>query len=157
MKSIIRLSLCWLIVTAGLWGQAAEDLRVSIGKSLVVDYPADIGRISTSNPDVVDAVAVTTREILLHAKNYGTATVVVWSKAGQRAFYNITVEHNMEPIRKLLRETFPQEDIRVQATRDSLSLTGQVSTRSVADRAAALVAPMAKSIVNNIQVTATGV
>jgi pilus assembly protein CpaC len=152
MKRTTRLWLCWLTATVGLWAQAAEDLRVSMGKSLVIDYPADIGRISTSNPETVDAVAVTSREILLHAKNYGTATVVVWSKAGQRAFYNITVEQNLEPIRKLLRETFPTEDIRVQASRDSLSLTGQVSAQGIADRAVALVAPMAKSVVNNLQV-----
>ena len=143
------------VVPAVLSGQGApEDLRVALGKSLVIDFPADIGRISTSNPEIVDAVAVTTREILLHAKGYGVATLVVWSKAGQRAFYNITVEHNLEPIRRLLKETFPKEDIRVQASRDSLSLVGKVSSQAVADRAAALVTPQAKSVVNNLQINA---
>ena len=145
------------VVPAVLSGQAApEDLRVAIGKSLVIDFPADIGRISTSNPEIVDAVAVTTREILLHAKGYGVATVVVWSKTGQRAFYNVTVEHNLEPIRRLLKETFPKEDIRIQASRDSLSLIGRVSSLSVAERAAALVTPQAKTVVNNLQVAAAG-
>ena len=51
-------------------------------------------------------------------------TLVVWSKAGQRNFYNITVEQNLEPLRKLLKETFPKEDIHVQSSRESLSLTG---------------------------------
>src|SRR5438046_5163476 len=86
-----------------------EDLRLTVVKIIVIDYPADIARISTSNPDIVDASPVTTREILIHGKSYGTVTLVVWSKAGQRNFYNITVEQNLEPLRKLLKETFPNE------------------------------------------------
>src|SRR5438067_9003852 len=90
-----------------------EDIRLTVGKSIVIDYPADIARISTSNPDVVDASPVTTREILIHGKAYGTVTLIVWSKTGERNFYNITVEQNLDPIRRLLKETFPKEEIQV--------------------------------------------
>ena len=81
---------------------------------------------------------------------------MVWSKAGQRNFYNITVEQNLEPFRKLLKETFPKEDIHVQSSRDSLSLTGRVTNKDVAERASALAAPFAKTIVNNLQIISTG-
>ena len=87
-----------------------EDLRLTVGKSIVIDYPADIARISTSNAEIVDTSPVTTREILVHGKSFGTVTMVVWSKAGQRNFYNITVEQNLEPLRKLVKETFPREE-----------------------------------------------
>ncbi|MEO8658560.1 MAG: pilus assembly protein N-terminal domain-containing protein [Bryobacteraceae bacterium] len=128
-----------------------------VGKSLVIDYPDDIARVSTSNPEVIDAVAVTTRELLVHAKGHGSATLVVWSRAGHRGFYSITVEHDLGPIRKLLKETFPGEDIHIQSARDTVSLTGKVSSQPVADRAAALVAPLAKAVINNLQTTAPGV
>ena len=131
--------------------QPTQELRMTMGKSVVVDYPADVGRISTSNPEVVDYVAVTTREILLHAKSHGTATLIVWAKSGQREFYTVTVEHNLEPIRKLIKDTFPSEDIKVQAARDTVSLTGRVSTKEVSDRAALLVSPLATSVINNLQ------
>jgi pilus assembly protein CpaC len=130
-----------------------EDLRLTIGKSVVVDYPADIGRISTSSPEVVDAVAVTTREFLLHGKGAGSGTVVVWAKTGQRTIYSVVVDQNLDPLRKLVRDTFPSENIQVQGARDSISLTGRVSSQAVADRAVALVTPAAKTIVNNLQVT----
>ena len=134
-----------------------EDLRLTVGKSIVIDYPADIARISTSNPDVVDASPVTLREILIHGKSYGTVTLVVWSKAGQRNFYNITVEQNLEPLRKLLKETFPKENIQVQSSRDALSLTGRVSAKDVGERATALAAPFSKTVVNNLQAAPPGV
>jgi pilus assembly protein CpaC len=132
--------------------QNADDIRVAVGKSVVIDYPEDIARISTSSPESVDAVPASTREILLHGKAIGSATVVVWSKSGQRNFYNVSVEPNLEPLRRLFRETFPNEDIKVQAARDSLSLTGKVSIQAVADRAAVLASPLAKTVVNNLQV-----
>ncbi len=136
----------------GLFGQTSvEELNVTIGKSIVIDYPSKIGRISTSDPGVVDAVAVSTREILLNAKSYGTATVVVWAKNGQRNFYNISVQHNIGPIRDILKATFPGEDIHVQSARDSVTLTGKVSSQEISDRAAALTASLAKTVVNNLQ------
>ena len=136
---------------------SVEELSVTVGKSIVIDYPADIARISTSNPDVVDAVAVSTREILLHAKSFGVSTIVVWAKDGQRNFYNISVEYNLEPVRRVLEETFPNEKIEVQSARDSVTLTGTVSTKEVSDRAAALAASLARTVVNNLSVTPPGV
>jgi pilus assembly protein CpaC len=130
---------------------SVEELKVTLGKSIVIDYPTNIARISTSNPEIVDAVAVSTREILLHAKSHGIATVVVWAKNGQRNFYNISVTHNLSPIRKILEVTFPDEDIRVQAANDSVTLTGVVSSQDVSDRAAALTASLAKTVVNNLR------
>lgn len=143
------LLVCWSAVPAASQ-TSVEDLNVIVGRSLVIDYPTDIARISTSNPDIVDAVAVSTREILLNAKQHGAATIVVWARDGQRNFYNISVEHNLPPIRRLLQETFPGERIEVQSVRDSITLTGTVSSQSVSDRAAALAASLSRTVVNNL-------
>jgi pilus assembly protein CpaC len=157
IKPFRQLSTASLVLAASLaslYAQAGpEDIRLTTGKSIVIDYPADIARISTSNADIVDASPVTGREVLVHGKSYGTVTLVVWSKAGQRNFYNITVEQNLEPLRRLLKETFPNEDIHVQSSRDSLSLTGKVDSKDVSDKALALATPFAKEVVNNITVS----
>lgn len=129
-----------------------DDIKVTLGKSVVIDYPEDVNRISTSNPEIVDYVPVSTREILLHAKGLGTATLVVWAKSGQRNFYTVNVEMNLEPARRLLRETFPNEQIQLAAAKDSLSLNGVASSQAVADRAAALVTPLTKNVVNNLRI-----
>lgn len=142
-----------------VFGQSMSvvDLNMTVGKSLVIDYPVDIGRISTSSPEVVDAVPATAKEFLLHGKGHGSATVVVWAKNGARTMYNITVEHNVDPIKKLLAETFPGENIRIQSGRDSITLVGQVSSKDVADRAVAIATPLAKTVVSNLSVEAAPV
>jgi pilus assembly protein CpaC len=146
-----------LVLLCGIaWAQRAETLTITFGKSIVLDYPDDVRQISTANPDVVDASPATSREIILHGKALGSSTVIIWSRSGQRTFYNVNVEPDLEPLRRLLRETFPKEDIRVQASRDSLSLTGAVSSKEVADRATTLAGSGAlKNVVNNLQVVAT--
>jgi pilus assembly protein CpaC len=148
----IILSSATLALAASLGlAQSAEDLRLTIGKSVVIDYPSDIRQISTSNPDVLDASPVTTREILMNAKGMGSATVVVWSRTDQRTFYNVNVEMNLDPLKRMLTETFPNEKIDVRSSRDSISLNGTVSSPAVADRSAVLATTFAKTVVNNLQ------
>lgn len=140
-----------LATVAALAQSGIEEIRVPLGRSVVIDYPEDVSRISTSNPEIVDYVPVSTREILLHAKGLGTATLVVWAKSGQRNLYSVNVEMNLEPVRRLLRETFPGEQIEVTAVRESISLNGTVSSAAVAERAAALLQGLAKNVVNNLR------
>jgi pilus assembly protein CpaC len=141
-----------LLGAAAGFGQSAEDLRMTVGKSVVIDYPSDVRQISTSNPDILDASPVTTREILLHGKGLGNATMVVWSKTGDRTFYNVTVDLNLDPLRRILKDSFPSEQITPESSRDSLTLNGKVSSKDVADRAVALATSFAKTVVNNLQV-----
>ena len=140
-----------LLAAAVGFGQSAEDLRLTVGKSVVIDYPSDIRQISTSSPDIVDASPVTTREILLHGKGLGNATLVVWSKSGERTFYNVTVDLNLDSLRKSLKDSFPNEQIVPESSRDALTLNGHVSSKEVADRAVALATSFAKSVINNMQ------
>lgn len=135
---------------------AAEDLRLTIGKSVVIDYASDIRQISTSNPEIADASPVTTREVILHGKSLGTATLIVWNKEGQRYFYNINVEMSLDALKKLIKETFPNEQIQVQSSRESVSLTGVVSNVAISERAAAMASGFAKTVINNLAVN-TGI
>ena len=150
----IAITAALLVLATGIGRtQSAEDLRITVGKSIVIDYPGDIRQISTSDPAIVDASPVTTREILMSGKGLGSATMVVWSKADQRMFYNVTVELNLEPLRRMLADTFPDEKIDIRSSRDSISLNGTVSSKEVAERATALSATFAKIVVNNLTIS----
>src|ERR1035437_7494645 len=146
----ILMSSATLALAAGLgFAQSAEELRLTIGKSVVIDYPSDIRQIATSSPDILDASPVTTREILLHGKGLGSATLVVWSKSGQRTFYNCTVDLNLEPLRRMLKETFPHDDVTVRSSRDTLSLTGSVGSKDEIDRMVAVAGSFANTVIPN--------
>ena len=158
-KSQLASPLLTALVFAAVWptgavfGQAAEDLRLTVGKSVSIDYPSDIRQISTSNPEIVDANPISTREILLHGKGLGVATMVVWSKEGQRTFYNVTVDLNVDSLRRSLRDTFPNDTVEVRTSREAITLSGMVASKDDSDRIAALAATYAKTVVNNLAVT----
>jgi len=49
----------WTLAALGLtlgvsaaFGQGAEELRMTVGRSVVIDYPSDVRQISTSNPEI---------------------------------------------------------------------------------------------------------
>jgi pilus assembly protein CpaC len=131
---------------------AAETMTLLAGRGAVIDCPAGVARVSTSNPEAVDAVVASESEVLFQAKAAGEATLVVWSKAGVRKNYEVTVEADVAPLRELLKETFPEEAIDVRATRGSIALIGRASTQAVADRALVLASASAKGAVSVLQV-----
>jgi pilus assembly protein CpaC len=148
-----RAGVCGAVLAAlsmHLPAQNAEDLRLTINKSVVIDYPSDIQQITISSPEVMDAVAVTTRQILVNSKAVGNSTMIVWTRTGQRTFYNVTVEMNLEPLRQLLKESFPNEPITLYSSRDAVAMTGEVSSKDVADRAGILAASFSKTVLNNL-------
>ncbi len=152
MKSVLLLCLCLVSLPAASDSRAA--LSLAVGRGDLIDCPGGVARVATSNPEVVDAVVASDTEVLFHSKAVGQATLVVWSKDGQRRTYDVTVEPNLEPFRTMLRQTFPDEDIDLRASRDSMALVGRASSQAVADRALALVAATVKGAVSNLQVAA---
>jgi pilus assembly protein CpaC len=130
----------------------ATELTLTVGTGVVIDCPDGIARIAASSPEIVDAVTASSKEVLFHARALGRATMVIWSKSDQRRTYNVTVEPNLEPMRRLLRATFPGENLDVVATQGSLALIGQASAQAIADRALALVSATVKNAINNVKV-----
>ncbi|HEY1758915.1 MAG TPA: pilus assembly protein N-terminal domain-containing protein [Bryobacteraceae bacterium] len=140
----------WALLVVNLPAQNAEDLRLTVNKSVVIEYPSDVAKIDTSNPEVVDVVLSTTREVLVNAKGVGNATLIIWNRANQRTMYNVNVELNLDPLRQLLKQSFPNEPIQAFSSRDNITLTGVVSNKEVADRAGLLASSFSKTVLNNL-------
>ena len=67
-------------------------MTLVVGRGAVVECRDGVARVSTSNPEAVDAVLASDSEVLFHARALGQATLVVWSKNGARKTYEVTVE-----------------------------------------------------------------
>ena len=162
----MKVRAAWFLIIAllaGAGGASGEtawkpgppaSLTLAVGTGTVIDCPDEIARISTSNPEAVDAVVASDSEVLFQGKAVGQATLVVWSKTGRRAVFQVTVEPNLEPLRRLLEATYPDEEIEVRATRDSVVLVGRASSQLVAERALALAAASFKGAVSALRVAA---
>ena len=131
---------------------AGDEIPLTVGRSVVLDHPDEIARISITNPAVADAVPISTREVLINAKAAGVTSLILWSRSGERNFFSISVTTNIEQIQQHLQSAFPGEDILVTASRGVVTLDGKASGPDIADRAVAMViGANAGTVVNNLE------
>ena len=71
-----------------------NELRLTVGKSLVVDSPVNIQRVSVANGDLAEAVAISPREVLVNGKAPGETTLILWQAGGSRLFYDLAVRQS---------------------------------------------------------------
>src|SRR4051812_14279135 len=69
----------------------ARDMTITVGKSVIVDSPVNIQRVSVGNEIVAEAVAVNPREVLVNGKAPGETSLIVWQDNGNRLFFDVSV------------------------------------------------------------------
>ncbi len=132
---------------------AGDEIPLTLGRSVVLDHPDDIQRVAITNDAIADAVAISTREILINAKSTGLTSMILWSRSGERNFFTITVSMNVEQVQNHIRAAFPGENVLLTASKGIITLEGKVSSPDVADRILAMVsADSPATIINNLEV-----
>ena len=132
---------------------AGDEIPLTLGRSVVLDHPDDIQRVAITDAEIADAVAISTREILINAKRAGLTSMILWSTSGERNFFTITVSMNVEQVQNHIRIAFPGEDVLLTASKGIVTLEGKVSSPDIADRVLAMVsADSQATIINNLEV-----
>jgi len=124
-------------------------LVVTVGKSLIIDSPLRIERISVANGDLAEAVAVRPNEILINGKAAGETTLIVWQLNGARLIYDLTVRMStarLEAVRQQIARDFPNDQINVTFENDTAFVRGTVKDVTAADRVMAIAATLGKAV-----------
>jgi pilus assembly protein CpaC len=125
------------------------QLTVTVGKSLIIDSPLNIQRVSVANGDLVEAVAVNPKEVLLNGKGPGETSLIVWQQNGNRLVYDLTVRMSplkLEAVRQQIAREFPDCDINVTFDNDTAFVRGEVKDTIAAERVAAIVSTLGKAV-----------
>jgi pilus assembly protein CpaC len=128
---------------------APGKLTVTVGKSLIIDSPLNIQRVSVANGDLVEAVAVNPKEVLLNGKGPGETTLIVWQQNGNRLLYDLTVRMSplkLEAVRQQIAREYPDSDINVTFDNDTAFVRGAVKDVITAERVVAMVATLGKTV-----------
>ncbi|MDZ7636931.1 MAG: pilus assembly protein N-terminal domain-containing protein [Bryobacterales bacterium] len=137
---------------------APRDLFVVAGKSIVVQTPSVIQRVVISDPKVAEALPVTQQELVLHGREEGETSLILWTAGGGRVLFDLKVQANnnqldqqIDSIRQNLRQEFPDSDIDIRVegldpkTRQVM-LKGTVPDVVGAKRAESMVATLGKPV-----------
>jgi pilus assembly protein CpaC len=155
MKVWLAGSLVVLLCVLPLLGQQPEagaprDLVVSSGKSLVIDSPVDVKRVSIANPDVAEAVGITPREVLINGRAPGQTSLIVWQDGGNRMLFDVTVKPQgdapIDVVRQELARELEGQDVQVTIDKDAVFVRGTVRDMSSADRAIAIASALGKPV-----------
>jgi pilus assembly protein CpaC len=152
VKLILKRLAPFVILMFAVQVRAADletSVNLTVGKSMVIDTQADVERVAVAAGDVVEAVAVTLREILLNAKSPGETRVVVWQRNGARRLtYDVTVQPStarLDALRQRLRAEVGNQ-VDVEQDDKSVIVRGTVSTPVAAERALALASSLGRPI-----------
>jgi pilus assembly protein CpaC len=128
---------------------ASRELSVTVGKSVLVDSPQIIERISVANGDLAEAVAITPREVLINGKAPGETSLIVWQQGGNRLFFDLTVQRNetrIDDIRRELAAEMGSQNVTMNVDGDTVFLRGTVTDLTTAQRAIQIASTLGRPI-----------
>jgi pilus assembly protein CpaC len=131
-----------------------QKLNLVVGKSLVIDTPVAVKRVSLANPDIADTVVISPRQIYLTGKAAGTTNLTLWGADDRvSTIFDVTVSADLSQVKEKLQEVLPGEHIQVNAAHDAIALSGEVSSAANLSKALAISEAFApKKVVNLTQV-----
>ena len=132
---------------------ATPQVKVTAGRSTILNTDFDVTRIAVTNPAVADATVVLPREILIDGKSPGTISLIVWG-GSQRMQYDLVVEQPVSSLEQQLHQLFPGEEVQVTNNAEAIVLTGRASSTQTMLRIGEIVrATAAKAnVINMLQV-----
>jgi pilus assembly protein CpaC len=134
-------------------------LFVTVGKSLIIDSPVDIRRVSVANGTLAEAVAVNPKEVLINGLAPGETSLIVWQQSGARMVYDLTVRmsgQKLEAARQQIAHDFPGDDINLTFENDTAFVRGRVKDLIAADRVMSIAMTLGKAV-NLLNVDVPGV
>jgi pilus assembly protein CpaC len=143
---------------AGSSQDTANELFVSVGKSVLVDSAHPISRVAIGMSEIAEATAVTPTEVMVNGKAPGETTLIIWEATGGRQFFNVTVgpstyaaNDRLESLRRELRTELPGQAVKVSSENGMIFLRGTVKDLNSSDRAIQI-ASTAGKVVNLLYV-----
>jgi len=136
-----------------------RQLVVTVGKSLLLDSPVDVQRVSTVSDSVLEVVAVNSRELLLNGKGPGDTSLIVWQKGGNRLLFDVSVrpapkipvkdeklEALVTGLKNEIRKELGDQDVSVSYENKAVFLRGTVKDLGSAERAEAIASMFGKPV-----------
>lgn len=126
---------CWAQnpARASVTTTPSQKLAMTARKSMTLESQTPVKRVSLADEAIASAMVLTPQQIYLVGKIPGVTNLTLWDDQDRvTAVFDIEVLPDINSLKERLYEMFPQEEnIRVTATHDSLTLSGTVSSTAV--------------------------
>lgn len=125
------------------------EVLLSVGQGELINLPASVANVWTSNPEAADVYVTNPRQIHLFGKAFGEATIFATTASGQVVYStNVRVSQNITTIDRMLAVAMPEADIKVTTVGQLAVLTGTVASPDDIEQAQRLVTALLNPGVN---------
>ena len=115
----------------------SKNIRIGLGKSVLIEFPRDVRDVMVSNPQAVDAVVLSSNRVFLLARRIGEANAFFFDHNGEQfATLELFVERETAGLQEMLNRLIPGGKIAVEMINQTVVLTGHVRNPADAARAA---------------------
>ncbi len=122
-----------------------RKVGIGVDKSLLVEVPVDLKNVLVSNPDILDAVVQTSRQVYLIGKDIGEANAFFFGPDGQKVLLlEVVINRDLSQLTDTLHRLLPGSRIKAEMMGDSVVLSGHVTSPADANRAADLASRFVK-------------
>ncbi|MFZ3200831.1 MAG: pilus assembly protein N-terminal domain-containing protein [Candidatus Acidiferrales bacterium] len=132
---------------------ASEMLHLLVGRSVVINSPAPIHRVSIADPEILDVVVLSSTQILVNGKAPGGVSLVLWLGSGESKTYEFSVDFDVSSLDERLQQAFPNDHLHLDASNGMVMLTGSASTSDEADKIYQLVSAVIPKTVNLLKIS----
>ena len=102
----------------------------------MISFDNPIERFSVSNPEIAEAVLVSSNQVVVNGKTFGQVNFIAWEKGtGRFIVFDVYVRTNLSLIDSQIRALFPKDDIRLSQANGSVVISGTVSDPRIAAQA----------------------
>jgi pilus assembly protein CpaC len=127
-----------------------QTIHVLVGKSVVMNVKAPMTRVLSSNPAVVETLAISPNEVVIEGKAAGASTLILWDSAGHSQVLDVVVDIDIAGLRGAIERSFPNEQLQVQADGAHLILTGAVSDQHIVENLTKMAGTYSNHVVNSV-------
>jgi len=130
-------------------------LHLLVGRSLVITSPTKIKRVSIADPTIAEAIVVTPYQVVVNGKTPGGVSLILWDEAGQNQSFEVSVDIDVLGLTQKIHEVFPAEPVQVETSKDSVMLSGHISSAAVADKILEVVKNSTPKVTSLMEVPST--
>jgi pilus assembly protein CpaC len=129
-----------------------QKISLIVGKSLVIESPSAVKRVSLAATAFADAMVLSTRQVYLTGKAPGLTNLILWEGDNVLATVDIEIYPDTVRLKEKFHEILPQEtSIKVSSSHDAITLSGTVSNAANLSQVLAIAGPFGK-VVNLLEV-----
>jgi pilus assembly protein CpaC len=111
-----------------------HTLHLLVGRSLVITSPTPIKRVAVADPNIAEAIVVSPYQVLVNGKTPGGVSLLIWDETDQSQTFEVSVDIDILSLTEKIHEVFPTEGIQLETSKDTVMLSGKISSQAVAEK-----------------------